>query len=502
MAKFLDRCRFFNLSLIIAAVVFLAYLPSLWHVFRADQLSYMSYMGQRPASFQSLIVKGYDYPRDENGDVQLFRPLFYILMDLEYGVFGTDPLGWQLTGIILHILLTVIIFRFLWLVFDRTLAFICALYFGVLPTIMEMVVWQHIHLYMLFLIFFYLACIGILEFKKRHDVKFVILITAALTGAVFTYEVACALTCVIAGYIFWITPHNNLRRFLNSGIVLLPIVIYLAWDFYSLNVHHLNRESLIIPGAFSFISIFKNFFFVHLTWIEWIALPSQFGITINDRFMSSIFNGFNPATIFWIVLFYYCARSISINVIHKGFELRSVFFISISIYALIITIGRIIPRGEGELQKGVYYAYVYMAFCLPLFAGFIDIRKLKNLVVDGWQRRLLVFAIIGSIGYCFIYTLDKNIEGSRKFAPQRELLTFVNRFIEHHKNEPKFSFTVAYDAKGNYFIPWFINSKENTNYTFAQSVYARYYKSNNWRYRIFFDSAENIYRVQRQNWMF
>jgi len=502
--NFIDRCHYIHLSLVLVSVVFIAYLPSLGHVFRSDQVVYMADMGQRPQTFQSLVIQGYDYPRDrlyDKGDKQLFRPLLFILMGLEYWVFGTDPLGWQLTGIVLHILCTLTIFRFLWLVFDRSLAFFCALYFGVLPTTMEMVVWQHINFYMLFIIFFYLACIGLLEYKKRYDIKSVLLVTASLTVAVVTYDMGCVVALIIAGYVFWITPQSFYRRFLNSGIILIPVVLFLAWDMWSLNTHHLSRGQLAIPGR-AFNETIKNFFLIHLEYLKSIFLPSQYQIKIYVRFFYLSLNSFNPATIIWIVLFYYYSRAMSINVIRKGFELGSVFLISLSMLVLVLTIGRVNVRGFAHLNvNDSYYIYMYAAFCLPIIAGCIDIPKLKKLTVNNWQKYLLFFAIIGSIGFCFASTLNNNIEGSKFFAPQRELLTFVNQFINQHKNESNFSFTVAYDAKGNYFKSELIDPTDNINYTFAQIVYSRYYKNSNWRYRIFFDPIENIYRVQRKNWL-
>jgi len=508
MIKFshiIDRCHFSHLSFVLAVIIFLAYFPSLGHVFRSDQLLYMGDMGQRPQTFQSLVIHGYDYPRDrlyDKGDQQLFRPLLFILMGVEYWIFGTNPWGWQLTGIVLHILCTITIFRFLWLVFDRSLAFVLALYFGVIPTTMEMVVWQHINLYMLFIIFFYLACIGLLEFKKRYDIKSVLLVTVALTGAVVTYDMGCIVAIIIAGYIFWATPQNLYRRFLNAGIVLMPVVLFLAWDFWSLSVHHFNRGELAIPGAFIFVSTIKNFFLVHLKYLEWIFLPSQYQIIVDfERFGCSAFTSFNPATLCWIVLLCFFASLTSIRVIRKGFEFRNIFIFCIFILALILTVGRVNQRGLVYLNYEFYYAYMYLAFCLPIIAGSIDVLKLKKLTTNKFQKTLLLFAILGAIGYCLTYTLNKNIEGNRAFAPARELLAYINHFIVQHQNEPGFSFTVALDAKGNISTSRFMNPEDYTIFTISELVYAQYYKKYGWRYRILFDTNEDIYRVQRKNWL-
>lgn len=500
---FISRCRFFYLSTLLSVIIFLAYFPSLGHVFRSDQLLYMGDMGQRPQTFHALVLHGFDYPRDRlygSGDLQLFRPLLFILLGVEYWVFGTDPIGWQMTGIVLHILCTVVIFRFLWLAFDRSLAFICALYFAVLPLNIEMVVWQHINFYMLFIIFFYLACIGLLRFKNRYDIKSLLLVMAALTGAVFTYDLGCFVAVIIAGYVFWKSPPNLFRRFLNTGIILMPVVLFLVWDFWSLSIHHLNTGDLAIP--FSFFPTMKNFFLVHLKFLGLVALPSQFQIVVSHgRFTAWAVDKINPVTICWLIMIYYIARVVTLKVIRKGFELRGVFIGSIIILALLLTIGRVNPRGFDYLNNEFYYVYMYAAFCLPLMAGSMDVLKLKKLTVNNGHKALLFIALIGSIGYCLTYTLNKNIEANKAFAGQRELLTFVNHFIDQHKSEPGFSFTMANDAKGNFYASWFFNPKDWTTFTFAELVYARYYKKYNWRYRIFYDVNENIYRVQRKNWL-
>jgi len=173
-----------------------------------------------------------------------------------------------------------------------------------------------------------------------------------------------------------------------------------------------------------------------------------------------------------------------------------VFILSVIVYILIITIGRINVRGLGELKKGVYYAYVYAALCLPLIVSLLDTEKLKDLLVTRWRKILLLIAIMGALGYCFIYTLSKNVEGYIRFSPQREFLVFVNQLVRQHKSEPQFSFSVAGDTKGNYVIPWFINDHNHAKYSFAQAVYARFYKEENYQYRISFDKKYVVYKLQ------
>jgi hypothetical protein len=192
----------------------------------------------------------------------------------------------------------------------------------------------------------------------------------------------------------------------------------------------------------------------------------------------------------------------SINVFFRKIELGSVFILSLCMLVLILTIGRVNIRGFAHLNvNDSYYTYMYAAFCLPLIAGCLDIQKLRKLTVSNFQKYLLFGAIIGLVVYCFARTLITNIEGFKEFTPQRSLLKFVNQFVAQHKNEPNFSFIVAYEAKGNYFKTELIDPKDNFVYTFAQCVYSKYYKNSNWRYRIFFDTTENIYRVQRKNWL-
>jgi hypothetical protein len=146
-------------------VVCWAYRPALHHLPREDQWSFLLDTVHEDR-FLPLLAQTYSYNRTREigpGDYPLFRPGLFALLSAEKALFGARYQFWHAVGIALHWAVVWLFLRLL-LRLDRLypagsaaagrlrtpLAYVLALFFAVNFHNTEMVIWCHIHGYMLY----------------------------------------------------------------------------------------------------------------------------------------------------------------------------------------------------------------------------------------------------------------------------------------------------------------------------------------------------------------
>ncbi|MCS7045739.1 MAG: hypothetical protein NZO58_05240, partial [Gemmataceae bacterium] len=227
----------------------IAYWPSLDHVPRADQWAYL--LDTRLCrSFGELWTESYSYNRVRvvgPGDVDLFRPVLFTLLAIEKHLFGNNFWPSQAVGLVLHGTVVVLLFVLLrrvhrlgseagtpashpplaapkieqppcntraWQVLPHAVTAFFALNFAS----MELVVWAHLHGYLLFLALVLTALLMLLRLgscapaSRRADGLQLAVLWVVLALAAFTYELgqffAVLVGLVLAGRQFgwWIKP--------------------------------------------------------------------------------------------------------------------------------------------------------------------------------------------------------------------------------------------------------------------------------------------------------
>ena len=155
----------------------------------------------------------------------MFRPLFGAFTALT--MWG-EPLRWAvprgILGVLLHFAAVVAVVRLLRVRYPRGTALLVALPFAAQYSGLEMVVWQHIHGYLVGLVLFLAGLV--LLVTARHAWA-----TIAFTAAALTYE--CAL-----GPLLVLVLIGGFRRQLPvvlTGVV--PIAVFLALDLWDLHNH-------------------------------------------------------------------------------------------------------------------------------------------------------------------------------------------------------------------------------------------------------------------------
>ena len=139
----------------LAVLVWLAYGPSVRHAPRADQWAFLVDTLDEP-TFAGTLRASYSYNRTRTiapGDTDLFRPVLFAVLAAEKAAFGFDLAGPQYVGIGLHYGVCLLLFAVLRRIVGRCpLTYTVTLFFALNPAVQELVVWTHLHGYLLFLL--------------------------------------------------------------------------------------------------------------------------------------------------------------------------------------------------------------------------------------------------------------------------------------------------------------------------------------------------------------
>ena len=134
-------------ALLPAIIAFISSVNSLWNYFASDDLDqvlgnpFIKDLGNLPAAFTSSVWSF------TTSDIVFtvdpyFRPIFTTLFMLNYGIFGTAPLGWHLVNILAHTGVTLLVFLVAREVTEQNwVAALTAALFAVHPSHAESVAW-------------------------------------------------------------------------------------------------------------------------------------------------------------------------------------------------------------------------------------------------------------------------------------------------------------------------------------------------------------------------
>ena len=240
-------------ALVPAVIAFISSLNSLWNYFASDDLEQVlnnpmiKDLGNLPAAFTSSVWSF------TTSDIVFtvdpyFRPIFTSLFTLNYGIFGTTPLGWHLVNVLIHTGVTLLVFVVAREVTEQNwVALLTAALFAVHPTHAESVAWVSgitdplMALLLLPAFYFYL------RFRKHGAWHLLGFALGFFFLALLSKETALALPVVVAYCeLFHFksdTPLNQrlVRTAKLMGLFAIPAVIYMVMRYQAI-------EALLFSG--------------------------------------------------------------------------------------------------------------------------------------------------------------------------------------------------------------------------------------------------------------
>ncbi len=486
------------------------YYPSLFQIARSDQLAYlMETAGIK--DWSALAWDLYDFNRQRvfaKGDELLFRPFFYFILGTERWLFGYHFMLWQLAGVVLHTVVLIWLLRLLRLFGLNRGGLLLVLFFSSLPLCMNMVIWNHLHGY---LVFVWMLLIALFELycvteKGRLDLRSFILLLTSLSLATFSYDTGCIFTVLFAVYLGTrrgvVCPFGSRVR--AAMLLSIPSFAYVALSVLDFFFRKSNApEANIITSEFHLFSTLKSMVIMGFWWfysgiesarLVFFARPGgQFRISPTTPLFPP-WNSWDSLSIFVTLMFvglvvsYFLIfrKTISMAYLKRQIPMLSLILGMLLIYTLVIAVGRINARGlENNLKYNNYYSYPFWIFTVVFIGLSIHAKRLRQ--VSPALRKIAILILLGGTLFNGVVLWKINAGVASQDAPSIQLVQTVDAFLSEHSGG-EVSFEIAPSIPGNPNIFPNVSGPEFGDYTLLAVLYPHHVKKEGGKF--YFDGRE------------
>ena len=470
---------------ILTIVIFAAYAPSLNHHFRADHFKYLHYV-QEKSGFWETWAASYSLTRQtDHGDPQLYRPFLYGLLALERALFGTNFIWYQLFGIVLHVINTCLLYAILknllhnWIIVypekrscwnplfwsPQNLPFIFALFFALNFMTCEMVLWSHIHGYLLFVtlvLTILLLIMGIIADSDAPKRRYV-MVWCVLLISTFLYELGQVLAIFAGITLFMLASKGSVPRCRKYNILV-------AFAFIPLIYQIINRvdaicykvPNYIIPLPYwntgsvvqSFIYLFVQPFLSNSAIAQGRLLIPPVKTLFDAQILYSVTGLF---VIFSLTLtaIYFAVRSLRNSDITSFIKSLIIIPIGLSVasWAAIVLRFSSHPMGIDLLYISNYYTYFTLLYLIISFACAFS---MENRPFSSGLR-VLISAIMISILFVSTHNAIKIYQLTNDYKnrciPLVTMVKQMRQFISSKNNG--LDYKIALDTKSLSTPEWF-----------------------------------------------
>lgn len=437
---------------VIALVTIIIYLPSCNMFFPGtDILRY--FLETKNDNAWGLIFGHLSYPKTKiyfQSDTLFYRPLMFALLGLEKWLFEAHHIPWQVVNLLLHLAVVFCLYRLLLKIKPNIYAWLLTFLFSVWFIFLEIVIWSHIGMYLLFsmfvlLIFYY--------YDKPNWIWFI-----SLFMACFSYEVGVVL-CLLIGI------HRHRAAF-------IPVALFAILYFFD-KIPPTMSITLEAKNIFNLPSLMEGFIAIPRVFLSWLQSSCFLNYT-GGRF-SSHFLGLRY--IVFVLALVYC-------IFHFRIPKKKTLLLLVSLIALFhISINCLVRVGSQTIyyliqnvkQTPIYMFWVYM---LILIHSCVDFKRYGGIF-------LCLFTLFNVF---MVYRA--NILNAQKDKPLVEYMDKMNSFIRIHKKEPDFSFAVEEPIRTSAIIKGFVDIRPNSKrekeiiISWEEVFFGRYYKRENPKYLI------------------
>jgi hypothetical protein len=423
-------------------------------------------MGVKSAN--SLIKGWYNYEKVRiyaPGDRWLFKPLLFSIVGVEKALFGINYTYWRIASLIMHVSACFSLYRLLWAIKKGWLSASVALYFALMFTCVNAVLYEQIASYTLFTALI-LTALYYIYVQKHLWVSVLCLFIAPYINE--TGIIIVALCCV---YLWMI----HCKKWAVACGLLLPI--YFTVYFI---------EKLVNP-AYGIFTEFGNLF----TWATLdIGIYAVFLIIWNWG-MQIIF----PAIWSLVPQYKLSSYSVSLEPIAYGislmFNIVSLFIMGwlfrrglrnkkdipfvllvgsiLFSFTLVVAVFRAKTHGTGYVVGNSFNAYMFLAWVIVLAYSLITMLRLRK---NHFNYISVCFVVLAMISGVKVYSANNDIKQSE--TPLRNYLARLDNFISEHPDQT-FNSTISSSLEKDLEITlWRYTTPpatESTTYTVPQILY-------------------------------
>jgi hypothetical protein len=486
----------------LAVLIVAAYGPSLLHVARGDQISYLAELSSRHG-FMETVFGTLDLTRTRAfvpGDELAFRPLFYFMMGLQKYVFGYWFMGWQAVAILAHLFTCAALYALLWRIRRGVFAFLGTALFALAPVNIEAVTWHHIIPYLVFA-----GCVLMVLrnlYAAEHDEEKASYHTASAVGwmvpAVFLYETGIWYALCI-GVFLWLRG----RRIAVYGLAALGI-LYAGLSIADLFVRHVDvtRQVGEVTGNGSFFPTLLKAALLGKWFLSALFFLSPSDLSLVSRMMV------HPDLVSWAwpwgqpysfpllmgaVLLMSVIAVLGQKTVRGGLRnggaMLGLCCVMAAGYLGVIVLGRINIQGEFGMRVGLYYPYNFLTLVFVIAAlassGNVPARRMSDKAFKAFCAGIILAVVVSHA-----FTVHRlTAQMARDHSTNRIFLEALDRYVKVHEKEPGFSFYVGLEYPGNYAADWIVRrgGEPGHVYSVAEALYFPQFTQKDPKYVIKFE---------------
>ncbi|MCK4790673.1 MAG: hypothetical protein KAV87_43460 [Desulfobacteraceae bacterium] len=419
----------------------------------------------------------------------LFRPLVYFLLGCEQYFFGHEFIYWQAVGILLHMLVLWWLLNILWRIHPGILAAITCLFFSVLLANAELVTWQHVHGYLLCILFMLIAFNQILKLHQTNILTRNILLKlfTSLLLACFSHEIG-PVYCLLFAFYFLITENKHP----SSLIVAAPCFIYFAANLLDLHFRgSLSAASSqvfqpanvlyglrMFPAAlfwWAFIGLFPT-----LTFTEFAQRTFMYPIFISIEgytFQPSVSLLFPAVLGLGLIILYiiYLKKYVTALFIKKNWKVWILLLSVLFSFAFLVCYGRAAVKGFERImvENGVYSYFFWIFLTILIYSSlpFGQLKQIKRPVLKIFLLSSMTILILLNAYGTFRLNTQRNVQSYH----QASLFKKIKQLVTSHSMENHFSFAIHPDSQNDLIKYRKRNGPSGRPYNSAELLYPQYY---------------------------
>lgn len=482
-----QRARDLTFLAALFAFVAVAYGPALKHPPRADQWCWLADT-RSDHTFLDTLRHSYSYNRTRKigpGDTDLFRPVLFTLLAAEKAAFEGRITPPQALGIALHCAVCVLLLVLLrqiativrppaegadegpdWFLY-ATVAF-----FALNPCVQELVIWHHLHGYLLFLLLLFGSMSCLLRYTSDSDrtapaARYLWAAWGLALVSAFTHELG-QIYAVLAGTsaAFISAPRVGARRALRLVVAFATIAgIYQALNRIDEHVHRAtydpeNLQPLIVNEIATRATVVHTARYGTYTMVQ-PYFPSLVQTSCGGQRLQveeTVWKGrrlkvLTPAlvlsfTVFGasLVLGFAGLRSLAREPSRPRLLALGLPLALYAIYGAMTVLGRMNMRPSWAiLSSNSYYTYTALLFGLLAAAAGWYATGAWGAPVRKWLAiGLLVLSGLGAES-----VWEANTMLARHEKQWVQVIEAVQEFVDAHRHEPGFGFYIDYGASGH-----------------------------------------------------
>jgi hypothetical protein len=443
-------------------VTFIAYSPALFQIPGADTVQYF-YVTNYFHGYHSLIEHTYNLNRlvaAHSADALLFRPLLYITMATERFLFNYNFYLWQLINIILHIVISALLYFYLKTINPTSTSkpsaviLLLTFLFATCLSGCGLVMWAQVTGYMFCFIFILLGLLTFEKYLQQEKITSCLLALLFIAIASYYYEVGLVVAITIAARsLFNLLKSKKKKHYIPLTLFILLPAIYLSFTIAyihqdaSLKVLAHPHDDLLLQIT-TFITTSS---FILFQWLTNTLTPFFLHLHAGGRVSASIPTiGCGIITISAALLF------IALAIYKFRFKsCWSLFFWTGLIlfgYLMLITLGRGLPRGAGYVLSNSPYYYYLTALLLTIMVYCLFTTPTEK---PSKRFRTFFYGVLIAITLVnFIKLIEFNYHQYNHYSKARNHLYYtILNFIEAHSTQ-KVSFSIKGKCPGNYNLHW------------------------------------------------